>query len=47
MELICANDKARKLIGWEPSHTLSEGIKETLRFIEKNLQLYKTDIYNV
>lgn len=47
MELICANDKARKLIGWKPRHTLSEGIKETLGYIEKNLHRYKADIYNV
>ena len=47
MELICANDKAKRLIGWKPHYTLSEGIKETLGHIEKNLHLYKTDIYNV
>ncbi len=47
MELICNNAKAKRLIGWEPQYSLKAGLKETIDFIEKNLQLYKTDIYNV
>ena len=46
-ELICANRKARELLGWEPRFTLKQGLKETIAFVEKNLHLYKTDIYNI
>jgi len=46
-ELICANSKAKELVDWKPRFTLKEGLRETIAFIEKNLNLYKTDIYNV
>ena len=47
MELICANDKARELVGWKPRYTLKNGLIETITFIEKNLGLYKAEIYNI
>lgn len=47
MELICENGKAKQLVGWEPHYTLRDGISETVKFIEKNLNIYKTDIYNI
>ena len=47
MELICGNAKAKALFGWEPRHTLSEGLTETIHFIEQHLHLYKPHIYNV
>ena len=47
MELICSNGKAKKLIDWEPHYTLRDGISETVSFIKDNLNLYKTDIYNI
>jgi len=47
MELICANDKARELVGWDSKYTLRDGLIETIMFIEKNLCLYKTEIYNI
>jgi len=46
-ELICANNKAKNLVAWEPSYTLKNGLMETIKFIEKNLGSYKTDTYNV
>jgi len=46
-ELICANSKAEDLVDWKPRFTLKEGLRETVAFIEKNLSLYKPDIYNV
>jgi nucleoside-diphosphate-sugar epimerase len=47
MELICANQKAAALADWRPRYTLETGLRETVAFIESNLHLYKTDIYNV
>lgn len=47
MELICDNRKAAALAGWQPRFSLEEGLLETIAFIEKNLNLFKTDIYNV
>jgi len=47
MELICSNNKAKELIDWEPHYNLMDGIKETVSFIQDNLDLYKTEIYNI
>jgi NAD dependent epimerase/dehydratase len=47
MELLCDNSKAKELLGWEPRISFSDGLREVIRFIEKNPDLYKPDIYNV
>ena len=47
MELVCNYEKARTLTGWQPEVNLRDGLKETIRFIEQNMNLYKTEIYNV
>lgn len=47
------NSKAKELIGWEPQYAGKEGLREGLRetvswFVNpKNLQRYKTDVYNI
>lgn len=41
------NAKIKQLTGWEPKYTIDEGLAETIEWIKKNLQHYKTDIYNV
>jgi len=46
-KLICANGKARKLIGWEPKYTIEEGLSITVDFIRNNLNLYNSEIYNI
>ena len=45
--LICANDKAQKLCGWKPRIRLEDGLRKTAEYIEKNLNLYKTEVYNL
>lgn len=45
--LLCDNGKAKELLGWEPRHTLEEGLRETIAYIEANLGRYKADIYNI
>lgn len=47
MELLCHREKAKTLLGWEPKVSFDDGLKETIGFIEKNLGLYRPDIYNV
>jgi len=45
--LLCDSSKSKELTGWKPEYTLEEGLKETIQWIEKNMQYFKTDIYNV
>jgi len=45
--LLCNADKAKALTEWEPKYTLEEGLKETIEWIQNNMQYYKPDIYNV
>ena len=47
MRLIAANDKIRKLTGWQPATPLREGLARTAEYIRGHLSLYKPDIYNV
>lgn len=41
------NSKAKKIIGWEPTTSLEEGLRKTIDWISQNLDLYKTDKYTV
>lgn len=45
LKLICDNSKAKKMLNWEPEYSLEEGIFETVKWIEKNIHLYKTECY--
>lgn len=45
--LLGCNQKIRELTEWNPQYTLTEGLAETIRFLEKNLDKYKIDIYNI
>jgi len=45
--LLGDNSKIRSLTDWEQKYTFSQGIAETIDWLRKNLDKYKTDIYNV
>ena len=45
--LLCANDKARELLGWKPRVGLEEGLQRTIDWLVRHLDRYKTDIYNI
>lgn len=47
--LLGKNDKIERLTGWKPSHTIDEGLKETINWFkcEDNLKLFKANIYNI
>ena len=32
---------------WRPEYTLERGLSETIEFYRDNLNLFKTDIYNI
>ena len=47
--LVCDNKKIKNLIGFKHTFTLEEGLINTIKWMSnpKNLELYKTNIYNV
>ena len=40
---IANNDKIKKIIGWEPQHNIENGLKKTIKWIEKHLCLYEKE----
>lgn len=44
--LWCNNTKARELLGWKPTRSLDEGLKETIEWISEHLELYKPALYS-
>lgn len=47
MKLWASNEKARRLIGWEPRVTLDQGLRATIEWISAHLDLYRPDRYTV
>jgi dTDP-glucose 4,6-dehydratase len=45
--LLGANEKIRSLTNWQPNYTFEQGILETIEWIRRNINAYKTDIYNI
>ncbi|WP_092453664.1 NAD-dependent 4,6-dehydratase LegB [[Clostridium] fimetarium] len=45
--LMGSNQKLKLLTDWSPDYSLSEGLKETIDWISRNLDKYKSDIYNI
>jgi NAD dependent epimerase/dehydratase len=45
--LICENTKARNMLGWEPRHSLRQGLQDTIEFMSRNLDLFKPSSYAV
>ncbi len=45
--LLGCNEKIKRLTKWQPQYSLEEGLRQTIQWIEKNMQYYKTDIYNI
>ncbi len=45
--LLCDNRKIKELVAYTPAYSLEQGLAETARWIENNLDKFKVDIYNV
>ena len=41
------NQKLFDITGWRPQYSLEAGIKETIAWLQKNIEKYKTEIYNI
>jgi len=47
MKLWASNEKAKRMIGWEPRISLDEGLKLTIEWISAHIDLYRPDQYMV
>jgi nucleoside-diphosphate-sugar epimerase len=45
--LLADASKARTLVGWEPRHSLDEGLRATIDWIRQHLDQYKPTVYAV
>ncbi|MCC6198193.1 MAG: GDP-mannose 4,6-dehydratase [Burkholderiales bacterium] len=45
--LLCNNEKAGRLTGWTPAVDLEEGLRRTIEWVARNLDRFKTHVYNV
>lgn len=45
--LFCDNSKILQNTHWKPDYNLDKGLNETISWLEKNIHLYKPNIYNV
>ncbi|MBA7621033.1 GDP-6-deoxy-D-mannose reductase [subsurface metagenome] len=45
--LVCDNSKILEKTNWKPEYSLEKGLLETIWWFEKNLNYYKSRIYNV
>ncbi len=46
-KLVCNNAKALELCGWKPKVKLDDGLKKTVDYVERNMDLYKPDTYTI
>lgn len=45
--LLGSNEKIKRLTDWKPQFSIQEGLTDTIRWLEQNLDKYKVGIYNV
>jgi len=45
MKLWASNEKAKRMIGWEPRISLDEGLRATIEWISAHIDLYRPDQY--
>jgi len=45
--LLCDNSKAKKFVGWEQKTSLEDGLKQTIKWISSNLDMYEPNKYAV
>ena len=47
MRLVCGNDKAQALAGWQPRHSLRDGLARTIDYVRQHLDDYKPGLYHL
>jgi dTDP-glucose 4,6-dehydratase len=47
MKLICNNQKAADILGWQPAVSLQEGLQETIAYFRDHIGRYKAGVYNI
>jgi NAD dependent epimerase/dehydratase len=47
LKLVSDNSKARRLLSWEPTVDLSEGLSRTIEFVSRNRDLYRPEDYSI
>ena len=47
LKLVSDNRKAGRLLGWAPRVSIDDGLNQAISFVEDNIDLYRTEIYNV
>jgi NAD dependent epimerase/dehydratase len=47
VRLLGSNQKLKELTNWKQKYTLSQGLEETIAWMNKHIEQYKADIYNV
>ena len=48
VERLCADaNKARELLGWEPSYSLEQGLRQTIEWIEDNNERFRRGVYTI
>jgi dTDP-glucose 4,6-dehydratase len=48
VERLCADaNKARELLGWEPKHSLEEGLTRTVEWIRENNERFRLGVYTI
>ena len=47
MQLLSDNARASKILGWQPTFTLEEGLKLTIEWLKTKKNIFKTKIYNI
>ena len=45
--LWCDNSKAKQLLGWQPNINFDLGLRKTIEWISRNVDVYKPNIYNI
>lgn len=45
--LLCDSTRAKDWAGWEPRHTLEQGLEKTMEWITKNQEHFKTGLYSI
>ena len=45
--LVADTSKAKRLLGWEPTVDLDEGLRRTIEWLQGSLEAYKPSLYNV